>query len=266
MTARIAPLLHLLILGGLTACGESTLPAEPAVPADATTSSIYAAAVTVDSRLEGDYARDAGRKPEQVLEFLGIARGDRVLDMFSGGGYYSEILSHVVGDDGTVHAHSNEAYLNFVGDEFEQRYANDRLQNVTILMAENNELDLEAGQYDAITLMLAYHDVYYADPGNGWPKIDVPRLLAELRKGLRDDGIIGVVDHRAEAGAPREVGGTVHRIDPSVVVADFEAAGFTLAGKSDLLRSTHDDYSKNVFDVEVRGKTDRFILKFRKTD
>ena len=183
----------------------------------------FAAALAVPTRLEGDYARDAGRKPDQVLEFLGIDRGMTVLDLFSGGGYYTEILSHVVGVNGHVVAHSNEAYLGFVGDEFALRHAEGRLSNVDVLMAENNELRLNESEFDAILLVLSYHDMYFANPKNGWDKIDVPQLLAELHKGLKDDGFIGIVDHYAEAGAPRETGGTVHRMATHSVESLWES-------------------------------------------
>lgn len=261
----------LLLASALIAgCGgdgdDPAPPAAAAVPAERPQSSIYAQAVAADGRLAEDYARDATRNPAAVLAFLGIGPGDIVLDLYSGGGYYSELLSHVVGPEGRVIAHTNEAYLGFVGDEFGRRHADGRLQNVEVLMADNNELDLEPASLDAIVLMLTYHDVYYAAPQRGWPKIDVRKLLAELEQGLKPGGIVGVVDHYAEAGAPRETGGTLHRIDPSVVVADFEAAGFELAGKSDVLRNMHDDYTKIVFDPELLGRTDRFVMKFKKPD
>ncbi|MDH3746578.1 MAG: methyltransferase domain-containing protein [Gammaproteobacteria bacterium] len=261
-----------LIAMSVIACNRQAPPAvEGTTDDDAETpaiaspeTSIYADAVANTSRLEGDYARDASRKPVEVLEFIGIAPGQTVLDLFSGGGYYSELLSRVVGSDGQVYAHSNEAYLSFAGDEFIDRHANGRLPNVKVLMAENNELELDEGSLDAIMMVLAYHDVYYAEPQNGWPKIDVDHLLAELYQGLKPDGIVGIVDHYAEAGAPRETGGTLHRIDRNIVIADFESAGFELAAKSDVLRNMNDDYSKNVFEPDLRGKTDRFVLKFRK--
>jgi len=253
----------------LSSCGQE--PATEAAPATASATpesetSIYADAVANTSRLEGDYARDAGRKPEQVMEFLGFRRGMTVLDMFAGGGYYTELVSDVVGDEGRVVSHSNKAYLNFVGEEFEQRHAGGRLPNVDVLMAENNELSLNEAEFDAILLVLAYHDTYYSDAENGWAPIDVPKLLAELNKGLKPDGFIGIVDHYAAAGTAHESGGTVHRIDPAIVIADMEAAGFTCETESDLLRNLNDNYSKIVFEPEVRGKTDRFILRFRKTD
>jgi predicted methyltransferase len=259
----------------LTACGqgESTEsgPDEATEPAAVTQaaideSAIYATAVNSDARSDADRARDAGRKPGEVLAFFDIKPGMRVLDMFAGGGYYSELLSYVVGESGSVSAHSNEAYAQYVAEETMTRYGGDRLPNVQTLMAENNELSLGESEYDAVLLVLSFHDIFYVDPKNGWPKIDGPALLAELHKGLKPGGVIGIVDHYAEAGSARETGGTLHRIDPNIVVADMEAAGFVAAGKSEALRNMDDDYSMNMADPAVRGKTDRFVMKFRKPE
>ena len=228
--------------------------------------SVYAAAVANTSRPEADLVRDAGRKPAEVLAFFGIAPGMSVLDLFSGGGYYAEILSHVVGPEGHIVAHSNSAYLNYVGDEFKARHADNRLANVDVLMAENNELELDADQFDAILMVLSYHDTYWVDPENGWPKINVPQLHAELFDSLKPGGTLGLIDHYATAGSPRETGGTLHRIDPSIVITDLENAGFVLDAKSDLLRNMEDDHSLGVFDPGVRGKTDRFVLRFKKPE
>ena len=226
--------------------------------------SIYDDAVANKARPEADRARDAVRKPAEVLEFFGLTRGMTVLDMFSGGGYYTEILSCVVGPRGRVVAHSNRAYVNYAGDEFRERYRDNRLANAEILMAENNELTLAPSTFDAVMLVLSFHDLYYVAPDAGWPAIDVERFLAELHKGLKDNGIVGIIDHRAAAGASSDSGNTLHRIDPAIVVEQMSAAGFILDGESDLLRSSTDDYSRSVFDPEVRGRTDRFVMRFRK--
>ena len=262
----------ILIALALGACGQpagqddAAEPATSAVPPEPEGPSIYEAAVANAARSDADRARDAGRKPAEVLEFIGIAPGMTVLDMFSGGGYYTEILSHVVGDDGRVIAQTNEAYLGFVGDEFEQRYLGGRLANTEILMAENNELALEPDSFDAIMLVLSFHDLYYEAADRGWPAIDVDAFLAELHKGLQADGIVGVVDHYAADGAPPETGGTTHRIDPAIVVEEMTKAGFVLEERSDVLRNPDDDYEKIVFDPELRGKTDRFVMRFRKPE
>lgn len=227
---------------------------------------LHAAAVANPQRTDADRERDAGRKPAAVLDFFAIEPGMTVLDMFSGGGYYTELLSYVVGPQGKVVSHTNSAYANFVGDEAVNRYADDRLPNVEILMAENNELELPANEFDAIMMVLAYHDIYYVDPNNGWPKIDGPKLVSELYQSLKPGGIVAVVDHYAESGSPRETGGSLHRIDPSIVIEEMQAEGFVLDGKSEALRNMDDDYELNMGDPKVRGRTDRFILRFRKPD
>jgi len=251
----------------LSACGQQadeTTPiasetAEPAI-------SIYAAALENPSRPEADRDRDAGRHPAKVLKFFGIESGATVLDMFSGGGYYTEMLAHVVGDSGHVVSHMNQAMLAFSGDEFEMRHTDNRLPNVEVLMAENNELDLDANRFDAIIMTLNYHDLYWESEKYNWAKIEVENFLAELVEGMRPGAILGIVDHYAAAGAPSETGSTLHRIDRGIVIAEVEAAGLVLEEESDLLRNADDDRSKSVFDPEIRGKTDRFILRFKKPE
>jgi predicted methyltransferase len=240
--------------------------AEPAVVESAPDPSIYATAIGNSSRSERDLERDPGRKPDGVLEFFGIEPDMTVLDMFSGGGYYTELVARVVGPEGRVVAHTNEAYAQFVGDEATERYADNRLPNVQILQAENNELSVPAEEFDAVLLVLSFHDFFYVDPENGWPKIDAPQLLAELYQSMKPGAVLGVVDHYAEAGSPRETGSTLHRIDPELVITDLTGAGFVLDGKSELLRNADDDYSKNMADPSVRGKTDRFVFRFRKPE
>lgn len=258
----------------LAGCGESGTPVAiseadvestaESKPAAVAATSVYEDAVASSGRTDSDRERDAGRKPAQVLEFFAIEPGMTVLDMFSGGGYYTEILANIVGTDGKVVAHSNQAYARFVGDEPNVRYADERLANVEILMAENNELELPANTFDVVMMVLSYHDIYYESAENGWLKIDGPKLLAEFFNGLKSGGTLAVVDHYAAAGSPAETGGTLHRIDPSIVIAEIEAAGFVLDGQSDVLRNLEDDHSLNMFDEQIRGKTDRFVMRFKK--
>ena len=228
--------------------------------------SIYDAAVAEPGRSDADRTRDAGRNPAAVMEFFGIAPGMDVLDMFSGGGYYTEMLSNVVGDEGSVIAHSNQAYAQFVGEEATNRYANGRLGNVDILMAENDALEMPDGIFDAVMMVLAYHDIYYVSPENGWPKIDGTSLVTELFEALRPGGIVGVVDHYAAPGSPGETGNTLHRIDPQIVISEMQAVGFVLEAQSDVLRNMDDDHSLHMGAPEIRGKTDRFVFRFRKPE
>jgi predicted methyltransferase len=92
-------------------------------------------------------------------------------------------------------------------------------------------------------------------------------MLRSLRETLAPGGVVGVIDHYAAAGEdPRHSAITTHRIDPNVVVRDFNAAGFDLEGRSDVLRNLADDHTTSVFDDALRGRTDRFVMRFRRLD
>jgi len=258
----------------LAACSRPASEAEPVAsepePAPAAVVeaevSIYAAAVASEKRPEADRTSDAGRNPEAVLEFFGIQPGDIVLEMWAGGGYYTELLAHVVGESGKVVAHGNTPILNFAGEQHTQRHADNRLPNTEFLLAENNELALEADSFDAATIILNYHDLYWSSEEYGWEQIDGPAFLAELYKGIKPGGMLGIVDHQAVSGSPAETGNTLHRIDSAIVIAELEGTGFVLDGESNELANPEDDHTKGVFDPEIRGRTDRYVLRFRKPE
>jgi predicted methyltransferase len=222
------------------------------------------AALASPDRLEGDATADPRRRPGAVLAFFGIEPGMTVLDLYSGGGYYTEIVSRVVGPAGAVVAHNNTPYLKFSEEQLRKRYRGGRLPNVERLTAENNALTLDAGRFDAVLMILAYHDIYYDDDSIGWEPIDGPSFLAEVLEGLRPGGILGVVDHAADAGAPASVGDSLHRIDPARLRAEIEGAGFVFEGESKVLRNFSDDRSLPMYDPAIRGRTDRIVYRFRK--
>ena len=161
--------------------------------------------------------------------------------------------------------YKRQAYLNFVGDEFKDRHAGDRLENVSVLMAENNELELESGRYDAVFLSLTFHD-FYLDSSDGWPRIDIDKLLAELHSGLRAGGTVTIIDHYADAGSSTDTAESLHRIDPALVDEVVAESEFILEASSDLLAHPEDDHTLRVFDPSLRGDTDRFILRLRKPE
>lgn len=95
--------------------------------------------------------------------------------------------------------------------------------------------------------------------------IDQHALLMALYRMLKPGGVIGVIDHYAVAGTDPWVSAkATHRIDPVVVRQDFLAAGFALEAESSVLRNAGDDYSLSMFDATVHGKTDRFVMRFRR--
>ncbi len=257
MSERVGPLCTALL--AVLACHGALADA-----ANADTAGAVRQVMESPDRLQGDAAADSRRKPDQVLAFFGIRPGMVVLEMFAGGGYYTELLSGLVGEDGTVVAQNNSAYIAYTRDELERRFAEGRLPNVEQLTAENNELDLDQGRFDAAVFTLAYHDVYWVNEDIGWPRIDGPALLAEVFASLKPGAVVGVVDHVAAAGSGPESVQALHRIDPDLLKADFEAAGFVFEAESDVLRNPADDHSLPMSAPEVRGRTDRFVFRFRR--
>ena len=222
------------------------------------------AAIDHPSRRRAVRDQDERRQAQYVLAFFGIEPGMTVLDMYSGGGYYTELLSYLVGADGRVVAHNNTPYSTFAKAEIAERYQDDRLTNVEQLIAENNELKLSPDAFDAVLLILAYHDVYFVDEDIGWSEINRPELLVQIKASMKPGAVLGVVDHIAAPGSPAETGGTLHRIDPQLIRRDITNAGFVFDGESFVLRNAADDPTKDVFAEEVRGQTDRAVLRFRK--
>lgn len=226
---------------------------------------VIAEALASPARLESDRPRDALRRPDQVLSFFEIARGMKVLDLFSGGGYYTEILSGVVGSEGEVLAHNNNAYLAYAAEELGKRFADNRLTNVKRVTAEADDLVLPAASLDAALAVLTWHDFYYDDAENGWAAIDEAGLTAKLCTALKPGAVLGIIDHVARAGADaRESGQNLHRVDPARIQADLADSCFEYEAETNVLRNPSDDYDKPVFDPSVRGKTDRVVYKFRR--
>ncbi len=222
------------------------------------------AAVASPARPATDRDRDSHRKPAEVLRFFDVTPGMSVLEMFSGGGYYVEVLARIVGPDGTVYAHNNAAHRGFLGDAITMRFRDQRLENVIRVDAEAEAVQLPPASLDAAFLILAYHDVYVR-PDQNWPAIDHEAMLDNVFTALKPGAILGVVDHIARPGGdPAEVATALHRIDEGVVIRDIEQAGFVLEDRSGILRNPTDDYQKRVFDPQIRGRTDRFVLRFRK--
>ncbi len=210
------------------------------------------------ARPEEDRARDAGRKPDQVLEFFGIGAGDRVADLLAGGGYYTRILVPVVGPDGAVYAGNNPFFQRFVQEAMDALLSEPAFENVMRIDGPVDELALPMdGSLDAVIMVLAYHDLWLTDE-------DRDALNARVLASLKSGGVYGIVDHHAADGAGTDVIESLHRIEDSVIVGEISSAGFELAARGDFLSNPGDDHSLRIFDPSVRGQTDRFVLRFEK--
>lgn len=234
-----------------------------AAPAQAAPADV-AGAVAAPGRPAEAVALDAGRKPAAVLGFLGLEAGDDALDLMTGAGYYAEIMAKAVGPEGSVTAWEP---ANFYDDKAKKGLGEltARAPNVKLAVSPPTEIGFAPGSFDFVLMHMVYHDLYWESEKYKFPRLEPDKVLATLFSATRPGGIVGVVDHVAAAGGDtRKVVDGLHRIDPAVVRADFERAGFVFDGESDLLRNPADDRAKLVFDPKVRGKTDRIVYRFRK--
>ena len=241
LTAMLAPV-------ALTA-----IPAASQAPAPSAT---VTAAVADPSRPPEDVARDANRKPAQVIAFAGLKPGDKVADLIPGSGYFTRIFAKVVGPTGRVYAAVPQALAARAGVMDGLNAIAKANPNVTASAIDFTKLEF-AEPLDMVWTSENYHDFHNIPNG------DVVALNQVIFKALRPGGVFMVEDHSAP-GTGTSATSTLHRIDPEVVVQEVTAAGFVLEGRSNVLANPADPHTAPVFDPSIRGKTDKFLLKFRK--
>lgn len=236
----------------------STRPAAAAEIAD----QLIARALATPQRTEADRQRDARDKPAAVLTFIGLQPGMKVADVISGGGYWSELMSYVVGPKGKVIAHTCGPYIQWNADERKARFAPGRLPDVVPLSQELPELDLGNESLDLILMVMVYHDIYYHS--SIWTPPNRDDFFKRIRKALKPGGMLVIIDHAALPGTESSAAQGLHRIDEAFAKFDIERAGFALQAESDVLRNPDDDRTTNVFDGGIAGHTDRFVLRYIK--
>lgn len=215
-------------------------------------------AVAHPDRPTADRDRDPDRRPAEILHFSGVKPGMAVADLMAGGGYYSEVLARVVGNQGRVYAQNNAIALKRFADKaMAQRLRDDRLPNVTRWDRELEDLGLPPESIDLAMMVLFYHDTY-------WMKLDRPAMNQQILASLKPGGTFIVIDHHAEPDSGDRDVQSLHRVDADLVKQEILHAGFEWVESSDLLRHPEEDRTINVFKPAIRGKTDRFVFKFRK--
>lgn len=244
------PLLALAAAMAVLTASPPTL----AKPAD------YAAAVADKDRTERNRSLDASRMPAEILDFAGVRRGQIVVDYMSGSGYWTELFSRAVGPKGRVFASDPPSFADpksWAPILASHRNVRQVLQPIATTRFPGRSVDL-------LFSNLNYHDLYWESEKYAFPRVDVPGVLAGWFQAVKRGGHVVIVDHAGPGGDTRAVADKLHRIDPERVKADMTAAGFVLVAESAMLRRSDDTREKNVFDAAVRGKTDRFVLKFRR--
>jgi predicted methyltransferase len=222
-----------------------------------------AAAVADPNRPEADRQRDANRKPAQILAFTGVQPGEEIAELLPGGGYFTRLFSKVVGPNGHVYALVPAPSPNAPADapDFAARVkaiaADPNYSNVSVVVEPFSQLKTPV-PVDLVWTSQNYHDLH------NFPGLDVAVFNQLVFEALKPGGIYLILDHAAEPGSGTRDTSTLHRIDMEVVKKEAQAAGFVLVGSSELLRQPSDSHTVKVFDPSVRGRTDQFVLKFRK--
>ena len=215
------------------------------------------ASISDPGRPAADVARDAARKPADMLTFSGIKAGDTVLELLPGGGYFTRIFSKQVGPNGHVYA----AVPDSKGRDAEPAAAAIAAQpgysNVTVVPITPGP---KVPPLDVIWTSWNYHDLHLS-------RVHVDMLATDKAwfDMLKPGGVMVLVDHMALPGSPPvETADKLHRIDPAVVKKEMAAAGFVFDGETDVLKNPADPHTAAVFDPSIRGKTDQFAYRFKK--
>lgn len=224
-------------------------------PVTATTPYIVAA-VADPRRPDADRARDESRHPADILAFTGVRSGWRVADVGPGGGYYTRMFAVAVGEQGRVFA-------------IDRPNAPDRPPRAILAVAPEypNVTVIQQGYQgwttpeplDAIFISQIYHDFHLPQLN-----LDVAQINRDMFAALKPGGVLVIIDHAAPSGSDLSVTNTLHRIDEATLRREVEAAGFVFEADSQVLRNPADNRTERVFETDIRGHTDQFVLRFRK--
>jgi predicted methyltransferase len=215
------------------------------------------AAVSDPSRPAADVARDAARKPDDMLTFSGLKQGDVVLELLPGGGYFTRIFSKQIGPSGHLYAAVPDAKSADAEPAAAAIAAEPGYSNITVVPIQPLPT---MPPLDMIWTSWNYHDLHLTRINANMAAVD-KGWLALLKPG----GVVVIVDHAALPGAPAAAtADNLHRIDPAIVKAEMTAAGFVFDGESTVLANPADPHTALVFDPSIRGKTDQFVYRFRK--
>jgi predicted methyltransferase len=240
--------------GGIAVAADTIDAGQTAYVVPAGTPAYVRHAIELPERSAEQRARDADRKPAELLTLSGIKPGERVVEFASFGQYFTPFLSDIVGPKGMVYMYDlpyTEKRFGAASRAFVAAHSNARYE-----LVDYNTLVLPPN-VDMVFNVLYYHDLSLND-------IDTASLNARIFKALKPGGIFLVVDHNAAPGSGRRDTKALHRIDPAVIRQEVTAAGFELVTQSDLLDNPGDDHTQLVFAPGIRGRTDQTVFEFRK--
>jgi len=244
----------------------------PVGVAPAATDDPLAAALAAPTRKPENVNRDGYRHPRETLTFFGVRPGLNVVELWPGGGWYTEVLAPLLHEQGTLTAvvptgNYLKPYKDFIA-SLPAVY--DRVQVVEVTPPT-----LAYGPDGAADVVLTFRNVH------GWVSGGYAKQVHEAAfKALKPGGVFGVVEHRAKPGISAEESAKTGYISEEAEIALATAAGFVLEEKSEINANPKDtkDYPNGVWslppsfrggDVDkdkfvAIGESDRMTLRFKK--
>ena len=224
--------------------------ATPAIPAYVT------AAVANPSRPDADRATDVNRKPAETIAFAGVKPGMIVGEFYPGGGYFTRMLSSVVGAKGHVYGVEN---LRWDDPKADKDLLDATKGNVSIDVRAFGTVDFPK-PLDLAWVTQNYHDLKIAKYG----VVDTIAFDRGVFNALKPGGVFMIIDHEAPPGTDVAAIEKLHRIEKAQVIREVTSVGFKLVEEGTFLRRSSDDHTLPIFDPKVRGQTDQYALKFVK--
>ena len=238
-------------------------------------------AVEAPTRSEKFKARDGARHPAEELAFFGIKPRSTVVEIWPGGGYWTQILAPALHAHGTYYVATGAPD----GDKEEAAFQ--------LKPAFRQMLDQNPEVYGRVKLtVFGAHHPELAPPGSAdvvltfrnlhnWMAAgNAPEMLSAIRRALKPGGILGIEDHRANTRAPQDPQAADGYVRQDYATALIEKAGFKLVGSSEIDANPRDtaDWPKGVWTLPpvlalgqvdrakymAIGEADNFVLKFRK--
>ncbi len=218
-----------------------------------------AAAVAGKGRPSAMRSLDASRHPVEVLEYLGLSRGVRVLVVERDLGYYGEIIGAAVGPDGRVTELISPAAMQDPATRSRLSDAISLAPSLSLLAAVPATARLAPGSFDFVLLHLALGRLASTA---GVQTDDITPFLQKLFAAVRPGGIVGVVDGGA---ADDDDAVATTSTDAASVRRDFARAGFVLDSEGHV-RGDDDGGVQPAPGTAAAVDPRRFILKFRKPE